>query len=244
MATFHAYICMFQWIASWALFIWGLTPSYPFKYSWAAGLAGWLLFAPLNELLLSIKFALCKGRVQSKNYAESKGLDKCVPIVYSPTYNIHAFGLEKVHPFDASKYRRIFEQLKETKVITSAMKIHQPEVPDREFLQEVMTWQYLFSLNYATKIAKIIEIPVCILPSWVLRMRVLEPMACASLGSVEAACIAKLKGWAVNLGGGFHHALRSEGSGFCIYPDITMVSHYMEKWYGLKKIMIIDLDAH
>ena len=124
------------------------------------------------------------------------------------------------------------------------MKVHHPEVPGREFLQEVMTWSYLFLLNYSIKIVKVIEIPVCFLPAWVLRMRILEPMACSSLGSVEAACIARHKGWAVNLGGGFHHALRSDGSGFCIYPDITMVTHFMELWHGLKKFMIIDLDAH
>ena len=75
-------------------------------------------------------------------------------------------------------------------------------------------------------------------------MRLLEPMACASLGSVEAACIARHKGWAINLSGGFHHASRSRGEGFCIYPDITFVTHYMELWHGLKKFLIIDLDAH
>jgi histone deacetylase 11 len=84
-------------------------------------------------------------------------------------------------------------------------------VPEREFLQEVMTWQYLFVLNYSIKVCKIVELPVCFLPAWTLRMRLLEPMACASLGSVEAAVIAKHRGWAINLGGGFHHARRDNG---------------------------------
>ena len=75
-------------------------------------------------------------------------------------------------------------------------------------------------------------------------MRLLEPMACASLGSVEAACIARHKGWAINLSGGFHHASRSNGEGFCIYPDITFVTYYLEMWHGLRKFLIVDLDAH
>ena len=103
---------------------------------------------------------------------------------------------------------------------------------------------YLLTLNYSLMITKIVELPVCILPAWMLRMALLEPMACQSLGSVEAAVIAKHKGWAINLGGGFHHADRSSGCGFCVYPDITFITHYMEKWYGMKKFMIIDLDAH
>ena len=107
-----------------------------------------------------------------------------------------------------------------------------------------MSPYYLLSLNYSLMVTKVIELPLCILPGWLCRMLLLEPMACQSLGSVEAAVIAKHRGWAVNLGGGFHHASRNRGSGFCVYPDITFVTHYMEKWYGMKKFMIIDLDAH
>ena len=29
-----------------------------------------------------------------------------------------------------------------------------------------------------------------------------------------------------------------------MYPDITFITHYMELWYGYKRFMIIDLDAH
>jgi hypothetical protein len=34
-----------------------------------------------------------------------------VPIVYSPEYNVSAFGLERLHPFDGQKYRRIHDWL-------------------------------------------------------------------------------------------------------------------------------------
>jgi len=54
------------------------------------------------------------------------------------------------------------------------------------------------------------------------------------------------KGWAVNFGGGFHHAHGKSGGGFCIYPDITIVIKYLLKYRKntIKKAMIIDLDAH
>jgi histone deacetylase 11 len=50
-------------------------------------------------------------------------------------------------------------------------------------------------------------------------------------------------GWAVNLSGGYHHATRSGGGGFCIYPDITFAVNFLRKWHGdlVNKIMIIDL---
>ena len=34
------------------------------------------------------------------------------PIIYSPDYNIGFMGLEKLHPFDAGKWGRVFEFLK------------------------------------------------------------------------------------------------------------------------------------
>ena len=75
-------------------------------------------------------------------------------------------------------------------------------------------------------------------------MRLLDPMQRATQGSVDAACIAREKGWAINLSGGYHHATRDQGGGFCVYPDITFITHYMEKWFGFKRFLIIDLDAH
>jgi len=46
------------------------------------------------------------------------------------------------------------------------------------------------------------------------------------------------------LSGGYHHASIKSGEGFCIYPDITLLVHYLRTRENLKKIMIIDLDAH
>ena len=34
-----------------------------------------------------------------------------VPLVYSPGYNVTAFGLERLHPFDSAKYSRIHDEL-------------------------------------------------------------------------------------------------------------------------------------
>lgn len=69
-------------------------------------------------------------------------------------------------------------------------------------------------------------------------------MLLASEGSILAACLAKKQGWAINLSGGFHHASFNRGGGFCIYPDISLVIHYLQTRLKLQRIMVIDLDAH
>ena len=53
-------------------------------------------------------------------------------------------------------------------------------------------------------------------------------------------------GWSINLSGGYHHASARKGGGFCIYADISLIIVNLMKKYSnkLKKIMILDLDAH
>lgn len=46
--------------------------------------------------------------------------------------------------------------------------------------------------------------------------------ACVA-GTVEAAHYAMQRGVGINLGGGFHHASRDHGHGFCVYNDISQV---------------------
>ena len=82
------------------------------------------------------------------------------------------------------------------------------------------------------------------LPSWLLRWRVLDPMMSATQGSIAGAYMAMINGWAINLSGGYHHASSYTGGGFCVYPDITLAVHFVRKFMGVKRVMIVDLDAH
>lgn len=86
--------------------------------------------------------------------------------------------------------------------------------------------------------------PLFFLPSFLLRWRVLNPMLLGAEGSILASIAAIKLNWAINLSGGYHHASCQEGGGFCIYPDITLIVHYLQTRLSIKNIMIIDLDAH
>jgi acetoin utilization protein AcuC len=48
----------------------------------------------------------------------------------------------------------------------------------------------------------------------------------------------------VSLGGGLHHAKRSYGEGFCLYNDVAFCATYLIRQYGLKKVLVLDTDAH
>ena len=66
----------------------------------------------------------------------------------------------------------------------------------------------------------------------------------ATYGTVLASFMAMARGISINLSGGYHHACGYRGEGFCIYPDITIAIKMVRKFCGVKKVMIIDLDAH
>jgi histone deacetylase 11 len=119
-----------------------------------------------------------------------------------------------------------------------------PDLAPRNFLLEKMSKWYLLKLCYTIPICSYIEMPLIFLPACLLRWRVLDPMLRATEGSVLACCVAEQLGWAINLSGGFHHATTNYGGGFCVYPDITMMTHYLRTRLGKRRIMIIDLDAH
>ena len=70
---------------------------------------------------------------------------------------------------------------------------------------------YLVKLNYSLFVSKYLEVPLFFLPGFILRFRVLNPMMRATMGSVDAACMALKHQWAINLGGGYHHANKNGG---------------------------------
>jgi histone deacetylase 11 len=70
-------------------------------------------------------------------------------------------------------------------------------------------------------------------------------MLYATGGSILGARLAWARGWAINLGGGFHHASSDRGGGFCVYADITLaIRHLRMNVPEARKAVILDLDAH
>ncbi|CAA6660925.1 unnamed protein product [Spirodela intermedia] len=104
---------------------------------------------------------------------------------------------------------------------------------------------YLNSLKSSLKVSIIIEVPpVAMLPNCLVQQKVLHPFRKQVGGSILAAKLAKERGWAINVGGGFHHCSAEKGGGFCAYADISLCIHYAFSRLNISRAMIIDLDAH
>ncbi|KAG6459744.1 histone deacetylase 11 [Manduca sexta] len=166
------------------------------------------------------------------------------PIVYDDKYNVSFLGLEKIHVFDAKKWRNIIQNLKDADFINDELLV-KPNEAQKSDLLVVHTNRYLKSLKWSTKVAMIAEVPVvACLPNILVQYAYLRPMRLQTGGSVLAGKLALERGWAINVGGGFHHCSGDRGGGFCPYADITLLIRFLVIHKLIQNAMIVDLDAH
>ena len=167
-----------------------------------------------------------------------------IPIIYHPKYNITVFGLERLHPFDGLKYRRIHDALIADGV-RKPVDFLRPQPVGREDLGRVHSREYLRSLRRSRVLAEILGVPVLArIPAAFTDWRVLLPMRYATGGTTLACRQALEHGLAINLAGGYHHAAASWGEGFCAYADIPIAAASLHAEGLIKQVLVVDLDAH
>ncbi|XP_065850207.1 histone deacetylase 2 isoform X2 [Euphorbia lathyris] len=174
--------------------------------------------------------SLRRNRILSTKLYFDVPLSK-VPLIYSPAYDIAFLGIEKLHPFDSSKWGRVCRFLIKDGELDKTS-IVEPLEASNDDLLVVHSESYLNSLKNSRNVAMIIEVG----------------------GTILAAKLAKEQGWAINVGGGFHHCSSEKGGGFCAYADISLCIHYAFELLNISRfgcispstyrVMIIDLDAH
>ena len=103
----YSKFCFLQWCFSVYLLL-------SQKY-YKLGFTLWLAFPILNEVLLNIIGHFFQTSIRPKEVMQKfesiAKQDGVFPIVYSPGYDITALGFEKFHPFDSTKYGRIWDYL-------------------------------------------------------------------------------------------------------------------------------------
>lgn len=162
------------------------------------------------------------------------------PIVYRPEYNIGFLRLEKLHSFDSRKWEKVFQKLKDNEMLSDDSVLVPAEATEEELLR-IHRKEYLKDLTSYGVVCRIAESPV---PPFVYDSFLLKPLRFQTKGTLEAARLATERGWAINIGGGFHHASHEGGAGFCFYADISLAIRTLLEEKVIKNAMIIDLDAH
>lgn len=140
---------------------------------------------------------------------------------------------------------KVINFLKEEKLLSDGMLVEAREASEEDLLV-VHTRRYLNELKWSFVVATITEIPpVIFLPNFLVQRKVLRPLRTQTGGTIMAGKLAVERGWAINVGGGFHHCSSDRGGGFCAYADITLAIKFLfERVEGISRATIIDLDAH
>jgi len=171
-----------------------------------------------------------------------------IPVIYNEGYDFKfSDDLKKAHPLDGEKYSKIINSLKDEINTLSDNNFIDPEeeITTKELLT-VHSEDYLVnSLKNKSTIASIAcvkELEDCDIDF--LEEKLLKPMRWATKGTIVAAEMAVRYGWAINVGGGYHHAKKTTGEGFCFYRDIPLACLKILQQDSTTKILIVDLDAH
>jgi acetoin utilization deacetylase AcuC-like enzyme len=161
-------------------------------------------------------------------------------LVYHEHYDLRLYA----HVFPSEKYRLVWELLLRERIAEPA-DFAKPDPATNEDIQRVHTPDYLKKLltgQLSIQERMRLEIP--------FNVETLEAFRLAAGGSILAAQNAVAarngltNGWAVNLGGGFHHAYPDHGEGFCVLNDVAIAIRHLQACGAIRTAMVVDTDVH
>ena len=162
-----------------------------------------------------------------------------VGITYHKKFSQYDLGAN--HPFKGDRFNNVMNFFEEQGLFRiSGVSLLKPEAVTMNNLLKVHDEEYLdliFRLAEANKPYDM-ETPVS--------LQILEAARLLVGGAVEAgkAIYDGRVERAVALGGGYHHAGRDYGGGFCIFNDIAVLVEVLREEYGVKRVLILDYDVH
>ncbi|MEJ6473540.1 histone deacetylase [Pseudoalteromonas piscicida] len=156
-------------------------------------------------------------------------------LYYHPIYS--ALALPKKHRFPISKYHTLYQRLNTSKF---AQHIEQPEQKiTRDALLLCHDSNYVDAFLAGTLSDKAIK-----RMGFPWSEQLVERTLISLGGSLAAAEFALQHGVGANLSGGYHHAHREFGSGFCIFNDWAVVAATLVAQQRAEKVLIFDCDVH
>lgn len=146
------------------------------------------------------------------------------------------------HVFPTEKYRLLYHRLR-SEGLANDQNVSVPEPAADQDVCLVHDQAYLRKLCALTKNPGMaafwggFEAP--------LTRKTLQALYLCTGGTILAArkALAEKRCW-MNLCGGFHHAFRDRGEGFCFINDVAVAAKVMRRDAGAQRVVIIDCDLH
>ena len=155
-------------------------------------------------------------------------------LVYHERYDLH-FG---DHVFPSKKFKWLHDRLLRTGFAVAADFVVPAPATDEDLaLAHDRAWiEKLASATLSYQEALQLEVPYS--------RHLVEGFWLAAGGSTLAARLAIEDGIGFNVGGGFHHAHRDHGEGFCAINDIAVAVRCAQRDGLAARAMVVDCDVH
>ncbi|EKO3856387.1 histone deacetylase [Vibrio harveyi] len=163
-----------------------------------------------------------------------------LPLIYHPIYS--QLELPEGHRYPIMKYQYLYQAVKDKLVQQDwgqHIEFSQPQPLNVDEIKLVHSGEYvdlLVSGDMPAAKMRRIGFPW----SETLVSRTLMSTA----GTVLTAEKALEHGVAIHLSGGYHHAHKDFGSGFCLFNDLVIAAKHMLETEHVDKVLIIDSDVH
>jgi acetoin utilization deacetylase AcuC-like enzyme len=148
------------------------------------------------------------------------------------------FPLPEGHPFPIEKYERLYQRVVEAAIVGPQDLCVPRAATDRE-IRLAHDPQYLDRAEHGQLTSQ--EMRRIGFP-WSAELMERARRSCGA--TIEACRGALVDGLAVSLSGGTHHAFRDHGQGYCLYNDSAIASRTMQEEGRVRRVVIIDCDAH
>src|SRR6266849_8210386 len=155
-------------------------------------------------------------------------------LIYADRYDLHLGA----HVFPSQKYRLVYEALLLGR-IAEPTDFLTPEPATDEDVLRVHSQEYVRKLKTGA-----------LNSMGIMRMEnpyskeLMEAVWLGAGGSILAGSRALKDGWAVNVGGGFHHAYPDHGEGFCVIHDVAIAIRRLQFDRAIETAMVVDTDVH
>jgi acetoin utilization deacetylase AcuC-like enzyme len=160
--------------------------------------------------------------------------------VYHPAYLEHDMG--PGHPESPNRLRAIVQQLEQSGALSRLIRI-EPRKAEDEWIVQVHTPNYLAALNRAAPTAGRVSLdPDTSMSPGSLTAAYLA--AGGALAAVDAIMAHQVDHVFCAVRPPGHHAEAGRAMGFCLLNNVAIAARYVQKKYGLTRVLIIDWDVH
>jgi acetoin utilization deacetylase AcuC-like enzyme len=161
-------------------------------------------------------------------------------LVYHPAFLEHDMG--PGHPESPNRLRAIMQRLEESGTVAQLTRI-EPRRAEDEWVTQVHSPSYVASLNrHAPTEGRVSLDPDTSMSPGSLHAAYLA--AGGALAAVDAIMAHQVEHVFCAVRPPGHHAEAGRAMGFCLLNNVSIAARYVQKKYGVTRVLIVDWDVH